>query len=99
MDYMTNEEMEQWMLLFSSSPNIIPLKEYTVSDIKRELNMDNTLDFDITDTFWTDNENKYLKGDLFSKKIPMTNLRERLNAVEISEKNKLFNHLIKRKYT
>jgi hypothetical protein len=95
MNTMTNEEKEQWMLLFTTSPDVISLHEYTVAYIKSVLNMEHQMNFNITENFWVDNEDKYLNGEMYVQKIPITNLRDRLNAVEVSEKNKLFNHLKK----
>ena len=92
---MTSDEKYEWLLLFTS---VKQEQSYSISAIKSILGGEaGSLNFDIAENFWIEHEKKYLSGEIFLEKLPITNLRDRLNAVEISEKNKMFDHLKKEK--
>jgi len=87
---MTEEEQHEWMLLYVSDNKKTQVVDQThdLDIIKCVLGMtDNDRRIvEITDTFWSDNETRYLQGDMFEKKLPIVNLRDRLNAVEFMMK-------------
>ena len=86
---MTVDEKHEWMLLFVSDEKTQD-QTFPLAEIKRVLGMadGDALNFNITENFWTDYDTKYLTGEMVRNKLPITNLRDRLNAVEFFEKKK-----------
>jgi len=73
---MTEEEQHEWMLLYMSDDSKkTQVVDLGMTDSDRRI-------VEITESFWSDNETRYLQGDMFEKKLPIVNLRDRLNAVE-----------------
>jgi len=85
---MSEEEQHEWMLLYVSDKKThAGQTEYSVIEIAHALGMTNDDgNTEITGKFWTDHETKYLKGEMFEKKLPIVNLLDRLNAVEMMMK-------------
>jgi hypothetical protein len=90
---MSEEEKHEWMLLYVSDKKTQEevQRQYSVQEIARVLGMANVVEdghIEITDRFWSEHEMKYLKGDMYDKKLPVVNIRDRLNAVECMMKLK-----------
>lgn len=82
---MTEEERYEWMLFYVSDKKTYD-QTYSLAEIKRVLGMTNDkISVNITDTFWADNETKFLKGGMVEKKLPIVNLRDRMKAVELMQ--------------
>ena len=82
---MTEEERYEWMLFYVSDKKTYD-QTYSLDQIKCVLAMaSDQIAIDITETFWADNETKYLKGDMLEKKLPIVNIRDRLHAVEMMQ--------------
>lgn len=89
---MTEEEQHEWMLLYVSENKKTQVVDQThdldiIKCVLGMTGMTGMTDIDrriveITESFWSDNETRYLQGDMFEKKLPIVNLRDRLNAVE-----------------
>ena len=83
---MTEEERYEWMLFYVSDKKTYD-QTYSLAEIKRVLGManDGIATSDMTETFWTDNERKYVAGEMLRKKLPIVNIRDRMKAVEIMQ--------------